>query len=76
MPAARTMILYYKMLRINFKFVFVTVHGQGYNDHTCADDRSVIVHMFNWLWTDIEKECADYLGPKGFCGVQVRMSGH
>ena len=46
----------------------------AYHDHTCAEDRTVIVHLFNWLWTDIEKECVDYLGPKGFCGVQV--SGH
>lgn len=51
--------------------LLVAVNCQGYSDHTCADDRTVIVHLFNWLWTDIEKECADYLGPKGFCGVQV-----
>ena len=42
-----------------------------YHNHTCAEDRTVIVQLFNWLWTDIEKECVDYLGPKGFCGVQV-----
>ena len=43
----------------------------AYHDHTCADDRTVIVHLFNWLWTDIATECEDYLAPKGFCGVQV-----
>ncbi|XP_038167222.1 pancreatic alpha-amylase-like isoform X3 [Arvicola amphibius] len=30
-----------------------------------------IVHLFEWRWVDIAKECERYLGPKGFGGVQV-----
>ncbi|MCW1967423.1 MAG: pullulanase-type alpha-1,6-glucosidase, partial [Anaerolineae bacterium] len=31
---------------------------------------SVFVHLFEWKWTDIEKECT-YLGQKGYKAVQV-----
>lgn len=34
-------------------------------------DRSVIVELFEWKFTDIAKECLKYLGPNGFGGVQV-----
>ena len=30
----------------------------------------VFVHLFEWRWTDIAKECP-YLGAKGYTGVQV-----
>ncbi len=30
-----------------------------------------IVHLFEWRWTDIARECEVWLGPKGFKGVQV-----
>lgn len=33
--------------------------------------RTVFVHLFEWKWTDIEKECVNFLGPKGFSAVQV-----
>ena len=33
--------------------------------------RQVIVHLFEWQWNDIAAECEDYLGPAGYCGVQV-----
>jgi alpha-amylase len=33
--------------------------------------RTVFVHLFEWKWTDIAKECENYLGPKGFSAVQV-----
>jgi alpha-amylase len=29
------------------------------------------VHLFEWTWTDIAKECELFLGPKGFAAVQV-----
>ncbi|HVR60501.1 MAG TPA: alpha-amylase family protein, partial [Polyangia bacterium] len=32
---------------------------------------SVFVHLFEWRWTDIAKECEDYLGPAGFTAVQI-----
>nr|CAH7722336.1 unnamed protein product [Callosobruchus chinensis] len=27
--------------------------------------------MFEWHWDDIASECENFLGPKGFAGVQV-----
>lgn len=29
------------------------------------------VHLFEWSWSDVAKECEDFLGPKGFDAVQV-----
>ncbi len=33
--------------------------------------RTVMVHLFEWKWTDIAQECETFLGPKGFAAVQV-----
>lgn len=33
--------------------------------------RVAFVHLFEWKWTDIARECETYLGPKGFTGVQI-----
>lgn len=33
--------------------------------------RTVFVHLFEWKWTDIATECENFLGPRGFAGVQV-----
>ncbi|XP_032752544.1 pancreatic alpha-amylase-like [Rattus rattus] len=41
-----------------------------YDPHT-TDGRTAIVHLFEWRWVDIAKECERYLAPKGFGGVQV-----
>ncbi|MEO0948443.1 MAG: alpha-amylase family protein, partial [Cyanobacteria bacterium J06641_5] len=29
------------------------------------------VHLFEWRWEDIARECEEFLGPKGFTAVQV-----
>ena len=29
------------------------------------------VHLFEWPWPDVAKECTNFLGPKGFTAVQV-----
>jgi alpha-amylase len=31
----------------------------------------VFVHLFEWKWTDIARECESVLGPAGFTAVQV-----
>lgn len=36
-----------------------------------APGRNVIVHLFEWKWTDIALECERFLGPRGYGGVQV-----
>jgi alpha-amylase len=33
--------------------------------------KDVIVHLFQWPWASIARECTGVLGPKGFGGVQV-----
>ncbi|HVU51936.1 MAG TPA: alpha-amylase family protein [Polyangia bacterium] len=32
---------------------------------------AVFVHLFEWRWTDVARECEAYLGPAGFAAVQV-----
>ncbi|XP_039956551.1 alpha-amylase-related protein-like isoform X1 [Bactrocera tryoni] len=34
-------------------------------------ERNTIVHLFEWKWTDIARECEHFLAPRGFAGVQV-----
>ncbi|XP_053962080.1 alpha-amylase-related protein isoform X1 [Anastrepha ludens] len=35
------------------------------------DNRNSIIHLFEWKWADIAKECEQFLAPHGFAGVQV-----
>ncbi|UCC71025.1 MAG: alpha-amylase family protein, partial [Gemmatimonadota bacterium] len=37
--------------------------------HMAAGD--VVVHLFEWKWTDVASECENVLGPLGFQAVQV-----
>ncbi|MES2178183.1 MAG: alpha-amylase family protein [Gemmatimonadota bacterium] len=45
--------------------------GQTYrpSGHMAAGD--VAVHLFDWTWTDIARECETVLAPAGFAAVQV-----
>ena len=36
-----------------------------------ATPKTAFVHLFEWGWEDIAKECETFLGPKGFAAVQV-----
>lgn len=36
-----------------------------------AKPRTVMVHLFEWKWNDVARECQQFLGPKGFSAVQV-----
>lgn len=45
--------------------------GIGFIYPQFAANRNGIVHLFEWKFSDIAKECEDYLGPNGFAGVQV-----
>ncbi len=36
-----------------------------------SSERTVFVHLFEWKWADIARECETFLGPKGFAAVQV-----
>lgn len=35
------------------------------------NNRNTIVHLFEWKWNDIARECEEFLAPRGFAGVQV-----
>ncbi|KAK7091849.1 alpha-amylase-like [Littorina saxatilis] len=37
----------------------------------CVTGRTTLVQLFEWRWADVARECEDFLGPKGFCGVQI-----
>lgn len=47
------------------------VYGDAWRDPNCAENRVAMVHLFEWKWNDIADECERFLGPMGFCGVQV-----
>lgn len=40
-------------------------------DPRYMDRRTTMVHLFEWKFNDIAKECEDFLGPMGYGGVQV-----
>ena len=48
------------------------VISQDYSEPNC-NGKQVIVHLFEWSWDAVANECEQYLGPKGFCGVQVNF---
>ncbi|XP_052722542.1 alpha-amylase-like [Crassostrea angulata] len=50
-------------------FICETVYGD-YRDPHCKN-KQVIVHLFEWKWSDVADECERFLGKKQFCGVQV-----
>lgn len=35
-------------------------------------NRSTIIHFFEWKWSDIAKECEDFLAHKGYGAIQVK----
>ena len=43
----------------------------AFYDPNC-NGKQVMVHLFEWKWTDIAAECERFLADAGFCGVQVR----
>jgi alpha-amylase len=52
-----------------FLSLFIGINCQF--DPNFIGKRSGIVHLFEWKWSDIANECEQFLGPKGFGGVQV-----
>lgn len=47
------------------------IFALGQKDNHFAPGRNTIVHLFEWHWDNIAQECENFLGPKGFAGVQV-----
>jgi alpha-amylase len=36
-----------------------------------AGDRAAFVHLFEWPWASVARECEEFLGPAGYAAVQV-----
>ena len=53
--------------------MFFAVDAGTWSNPTCASGRHTITHLFEWKWTDIADECEKFLGPYGYCGVQVKQ---
>ncbi|KAK7100025.1 alpha-amylase-like isoform X2 [Littorina saxatilis] len=58
------------MLLLGLLLVAVVAEA-AYHEPNCAPGRSAITHLFEWRWDDIAKECETFLGPYGYCGVQI-----
>jgi alpha-amylase len=50
---------------------FPTYGGTPTTSTPISLPRTVMVHLFEWKWKDIAKECREFLGPHGFSAVQV-----
>lgn len=64
------------MLRATLVVLLLTVSSDllrgakaQYEPH--CDNKRVIVQLFEWKWIDIADECERFLGPAGYCAVQV-----
>ena len=60
------------MLRLTL-CVLALLCATAYAQHTTHwwDNRSTIVHLMEWKFSDVADECERFLGPKGYAGVQV-----
>lgn len=61
------------MGRISLAFLVLSLVccGLATKNPNFRENRTVMVHLFEWKWKDIALECERFLGPKGFAGVQV-----
>jgi alpha-amylase len=48
----------------------IAVANAQFNTHQWGG-RSGMVHLFEWKWGDIARECESFLAPNGFAGVQI-----
>jgi len=60
------------MLFFGLSFIsLLTLAVATYKDPHFCNNRSVTVELYQWKFCDIAKECKNFLGPKGYGGVQV-----
>lgn len=57
------------LLTLAFALALGVVSGQ--HDPHFTQNRTTIVHLFEWRWADVAEECERFLGPFGYGGVQV-----
>ncbi len=61
-------------MKLSLAFVFLlssAAFGGDYDDVYFVDGREAVVHLFEWPWDSIAKECEDFLAPYGYAAVQV-----
>ena len=46
------------------------VSSKYFGNYYCRAGRDVVVHLFEWKWADIAKECT-WLAQNNYCAVQV-----
>lgn len=52
-------------------YLLLVSYGSAQKDPNWRNDRSGIVHLFEWKFSDIAAECERFLAKKGYAGVQV-----
>lgn len=55
-------------------FVSLLAGALAQKDPHYLNGRTTMVHLFEWKFQDIAKECETFLGPMGYGGVQVRKT--
>jgi len=53
------------------KFTILSTMVAAASAATSVDTSGVFVHLFEWSHADVANECENWLGPKGYNGVQV-----
>lgn len=53
-------------------FLSITTRINSQFDPHAWENRTAIVHLFEWKWQDIANECENFLAPNGYAGVQVK----
>ncbi|MEI8346510.1 MAG: alpha-amylase family protein [Pseudomonadota bacterium] len=51
-------------------FIIPTV-ALGFTPDTLDTNDKAFVHLFEWKWKNVAKECEEFLGPKGYYAVQI-----
>ena len=70
MKVLKTIFLPIVVLILHFYRV-LAYNGDDYKDPHYANKRTTMVHLFEWKFEDIARECEQFLGPMGYGGVQV-----
>lgn len=59
-----------RMFRLILCLAAVTL-ALAYKNPHYASGRTTMVHLFEWKWDDIARECETFLGPRGYGGIQI-----
>ncbi|HXH31236.1 MAG TPA: alpha-amylase family protein [Bacteriovoracaceae bacterium] len=56
-------------MNLRLLFLSALITAQGLANEAGRPD--TFVHLFEWKWTDIGRECKEFLGPNGYAAVQI-----